>query len=56
MVVNYHATKQSLRVSLGVTKLKEIGGLKSPSYSILNKKKIFSPPILSGILAPKLAL
>jgi hypothetical protein len=55
MLVNYHAIKQSFRASLRVTKLKGIGGLKSPSYSILNKK-IFSPPILSGILDPKLAL
>jgi hypothetical protein len=31
-------------------------GLKFFSYSILNKKRIIAPPILSGFLAPKLAL
>jgi hypothetical protein len=31
-------------------------GLESPSYSILNKREILSPPIPSGIVDPKLVL
>jgi hypothetical protein len=31
-------------------------GLNSPSYSILNKDGNLAPPILSGFIAPKLAL
>jgi hypothetical protein len=32
-------------VNLGATKPERIGGLKSPPYSILNKKGILVPPI-----------
>jgi hypothetical protein len=41
---------------LGAAKQRRLEGLKSPSYSILNKEEILSPPITSDFPAPKLAL
>jgi hypothetical protein len=35
---------------------RELEGLKSPPYSILNKRWILSPSIPSGFVSPKLAL
>jgi hypothetical protein len=35
---------------------KGLEGLESPPYSILNKKRILTPLILSGFWTPKLAL
>jgi hypothetical protein len=46
----------SLRASLEATKPEGLEGLNSPSYSILNNKGNLAPPILSGFIAPKLAL
>jgi hypothetical protein len=44
------------RASLGAINPERIGGAKFPYYSILNKDGNLAPPILSGFIAPKLAL
>lgn len=46
----------TLRASLGAKNRRGFEGLKSSSYSNLNKKRILIPPIHSDFLAPKLVL